>query len=427
MKVKNLIKALLIPLLTASSIIGIAQEKNPQTSKYIRSSLYTLMVDDPSRPMADTIKLSFLKTPIPDKFNDHNGTIRLINVSNLGSNPVEGISKFLAEKQIAKEMVAKWFNRNPNTGAFDMNLIQERGFYNATDLDVKKALASKRGMATIADAGEELIKNTFVVVNDFNYVNKEEVGQAAAVGFKLLGDVAAAYTGNSAYSTAGNLAAVGTAIASKGYIVKNKSYLFQLVWDDSVAAVFYNDLWFDASAPDAARKAAFENSNIFRLKYIGQSNSLADVQSTILTSKSNEELIADATSRSVEAGIYKLQKAYEVFRTKTPLFSTNPPVAKIGLKEGLRKQDRFVVYERTTNKEGRIIYKKYATLRVKNKYIWDNRFVATGESSPEGNYTRFYQTSGKKLYPGLLIKQKPDIGLFKPSMILLNQLSRIFY
>lgn len=410
------------------SNFSIAQDAQKQNSKYVRSSLYTLMIDEPSRKMADTIRLSFNKALIPDKFNDHNLPQRTINygiIANIDAQ--EGISKYLAEQKVAQKLVAKWFNRNPNTGAFDMNLISERGFYNASDLDVKKALASKRGMATIADAGEELIKNTFVMVNDFSYIDKEEVGQGVSTGLLVAGSLMSAATGKKEYEQIGTAAAVGTAIMSKGYVVKNKVYLYQLVWNDSVAAVFYNELWMDNNSIDPKRKAAFENSNLFSLQLIGTSNSLADVQSTIMTSKSNEELIAEATSRSIDAGITKLQKKYETFRTKTPLYSTDPVSAKIGLKEGVRKQERYFVYERTTNKEGRIVYKKYATLRVKNKYIWDNRFVATGQSAQDSELTRFYQTKGKKLYPGLLIKQKPDPGLLKPSWILLGQISRIFY
>ena len=64
---------------------------------------------------------------------------------------------------IAKELVAKWFDRSPK-GGFNMSLIKARGNYDASVLDIAKARASKRGLSMLGDAGEELIKNTFVLI-----------------------------------------------------------------------------------------------------------------------------------------------------------------------------------------------------------------------------------------------------------------------
>ncbi|NJO91351.1 MAG: hypothetical protein HC831_22110, partial [Chloroflexia bacterium] len=38
------------------------------------------------------------------------------------------------------KMVAKWFNRKEN-GCFDMNMVAERGSYNASEMDVELAKA----------------------------------------------------------------------------------------------------------------------------------------------------------------------------------------------------------------------------------------------------------------------------------------------
>src|SRR5690606_39581498 len=62
----------------------------------------------------------------------------------------QAITDFLTTNDVAKFMVAKWFNRSEE-GGFNMNLISERGHYNATDLDVKIARNSERGTALIAD------------------------------------------------------------------------------------------------------------------------------------------------------------------------------------------------------------------------------------------------------------------------------------
>lgn len=426
-------KKILIAIVLISIGLGVyaqteaAKNSNAPEPQYRRSSLYLLMIEDNSKPLADTIKRSFMAQGTPEKFNDHNLKDKLIPVSSTLPRPDSAIIAYLNSKGVAKDMVAKWFKRDPKTGTFGMDLIAERGFYNASDLDVKKAKASKRGMAVIGDAGEELIKNTFVVVCDFKYINKEEMADNVSAGLLLAGGLATAITGDKTYQNIGTAAAVGAQVAGKGYVVKTTVYLSQLVWDDSTAAVFYNDLWNDPSAPDAARKSAFEQSNLFKLKYVGSGTAYADVQSSIFSGKSNEELIAMATKEATEKALLKLEKQYETFRTKTPLYAVSPPVAKIGLKEGLRGQDRYFVFEKVLTEDGKTKYKKVGSIRVKGSYIFDNRYVATGEPTDVSKLTRFYQPSGRKLMPGMLIQQRPDPGFCKPFNIFFGQFGRIFH
>ena len=53
--------------------ISLAQEsKNEFEVKYRRSSLYSVMIDQPTLPYAGEIKKNFEHSPIPDKFNNHN-------------------------------------------------------------------------------------------------------------------------------------------------------------------------------------------------------------------------------------------------------------------------------------------------------------------------------------------------------------------
>jgi hypothetical protein len=192
-------------------------------------------------------------------------------------------------------------------------------------------------------------------------------------------------------------------------VVRTISYLYQLVWNDSVAAVFYNDYWMDESTYDAKKKKAFENSDIFTLRFIGAEVAWADLQSTSRTKKTEEQLIAVATVRAIDAVIAKLQRKYEVFRTKTPLFSTDPLGAKIGLKEGLEKGDRYEVLEQVQDAEGRTRYKRKGIIKVEKDKIWDNRFMAEEEREENGEAPQsieFTVFSGPgKFYPGMLIRQ----------------------
>jgi hypothetical protein len=380
---------------------------------YRRSSLYTMMVNEPSRLYAEQITKKFISTPIPEKFNDHNLDSRQIDssvVPLVGSREekikaeAENILNCLNSNQVAKGLVAKWFNRKSN-GTFNMDLVSERGSYNATEMDVKLAMSSERGLALLADAGAELINNTFVVVNDFDYVSKEEVANKIKSGLSLIKDIAElADVEIKTDNTDLTLTVFG-----KGYVVRTTSYLYQLEWNDSVEAVFYEQYWMDKTSPDKAKKLEFEQSDIFKLKLIGTEVAWADLQSTIFTTKTEEELIDIATVRAIDNVIAKLQKKYEVFRTKTPLYNNDPLSAKIGMKEGLEKGDKYEVLEQVMDKKGRTSYKRKGIIRVDKDHIWDNRFMAEEEHQltdnliPTENYTIFKGDS--KYYVGWLIRQ----------------------
>ncbi|MFT4698196.1 MAG: hypothetical protein ACI9SJ_001338 [Flavobacteriaceae bacterium] len=382
-----------------------AQEESSDL-KYRRSSLYTLMIADENREFSSVIQETFTNSTIPDKFNNHIVTDREIpktyndslSKKELKIAQEEAIVDYFSTNDIAKGIVAKWFNRS-ESGGFNMNLIAERGSYNATDLDIKIAKNSERGLSMVADAGEELIKNTFVVVNDFKYTNKEEVAKKT----KGLLSVVSAVGGSTVSLIAdGTSAAVG--VLGKGYIIKTSAYLYKLVWNEEVAAIFYNDFWTDDSSIDAEKVKAFNETDLFTLEVVGVETAWADLQSTTFTKKSEEELISVATIKAVDAVIAKLQRKYEVFRTKTPLKSGDPISAAIGLKEGLEKGDKYEVLEQVINDEGKTVYERLGVIKVEKGKIWDNRYLAEEENPSENKFTIF-KGKKNKYYSGMLIRQ----------------------
>jgi len=403
--------------------------------KYKRSSLHTFMVSNPDQEYSDTIQSIFIDAPVIDKFNNHLVKARLVsktdpnfvydapeveapkkkglmskfskksNTDDTGTdkrNQHLAILNYLNGNHIAKSLVSKWFNRSEN-GGFNMDLIAERGFYNASDLDVKIANSTERGTALLADAGEELIKNTFVIVNDFKYTNKEEV---AAVAKGILSGVTkvASVLGKSSLATTATLTSKGAEIAGKGYVIKTKAHLYKLVWNDEVANVFYNSFWTDDSELDPLKIKAFNETDVFKLEYIGTETSWADIQSSSYSQKSNVDLISVATVRAIDNVISKLQREFEVFRTKTPLISSDPLAAKIGLKENLEKGDKYEVLEQILTDEGTTEYKRLGVIKVEKDLIWDNRYNANEEHTSELEYTTFSGPKNK-YYAGMLIRQ----------------------
>ena len=399
-------KVILCLLVSVSTFNMYSQEKSTDVV-YRRSSLFTLMVTDQERKYADVIEEAFTSAEIPEKFNNHNidlRTIAKVYDESLSKEEIKeaqkvAIAEYFSTNKIAKAVVAKWFNRSEQ-GGFNMDLISERGSYNATELDVKIAKNSERGLALLADAGEELIKNTFVVVNDFKYISKEEVAEKAKKGLAFASSLA----GKSGLGS--KLAGKALDVVGKGYVIKTTSNLYKLVWNEETAAIFYNEHWTDDANFDEAKKKAFDESEIFKVELVGTEVAWADLQSTSFTKKSEEELVAIATVKAVDAVIAKLQRKYEVFRTKTPLLSGDPLSAKIGLKEGLEGGDKYEVLEQTIDKKGKTFYKRQGVIKVDKKQIWDNRFMA-GEEQESAEEVKEYTLfkGGKNYYAGMLIRQ----------------------
>jgi len=173
--------------------IGVA-DKNAGAVKYRRSSLHTMIIEDAKLPKFDIILKTFNEAEFPDKYNNHTVGDKTFNLEQYYVGHPESadgekvskkeekdlspsINKYFADNKIANKIVAKWFNRSAD-GAFDMSLIGERGSYDASAQDAAKALSTERGTSMLADAGEELIPNTFVVVNYSKFVENEPIARA---------------------------------------------------------------------------------------------------------------------------------------------------------------------------------------------------------------------------------------------------------
>ncbi len=374
--------------------------------KYRRSSLYTMMVDDNTREHYNVIKDAFGNTELSEKFNNHNIGPYLIPAHGMSGEKDQTllIEDYLNANGVARNLVARWFNRDEN-GHFDMNLIAERGQYNASEIDLRVAQSSMRGKALLSDAGKELISNTFVIVYDYKYTNKQEQAKKRRGFLNAVTTVASFVPGAEDVATVSSLATTASDVVGKGYFVRTTSYLYRLVWNDDIAQEFYENLWVDEQSDDPAKKEAFDNSNLFRLEYVGSELSRNNLQSTIFSSKSNEQLIDIATTKAVDKNIGKLQRSYEQFRVKTPLLSADPIAAKIGLKEGIEKDDKFEVLEQVLNEDGTTSYERVTTIRVDKRHIWDNTYLAEEAGSNTTEPYTVFKGNSNKVAPGMLIRQ----------------------
>jgi hypothetical protein len=415
-------------------------QDKPVDVKYRRSSLHTMVVESEKFPQKDVVLKAFNNAPFPDKYNDHqiaqksfnpaNYTLtaeeksKIYTSSNMGKFvfgaadlktdsvnkelPVR-IQKYLEKEKIANKLVAKWFNRQAD-GSFDSNLVADRGVFNASFLEAKTAQASSEGQALLKTAGAELIDNTFVVINKFNFVENEPVARVirdaakVAAGSLPMGQELAMKAADKAYDK-----------IKEGYSIWATSYLYKLVWNKSVENSFYTDLYMEKDGVDTKKKEAFDNSDLFKLEFVGDESASALVTFSLKEKRTEEQIITLSTVRIVDNIYAKLQKKYDIFKTKTPLYTGYPITAKIGKKEGLEGGEKFDVLEQDTDlKTGVTTYKSIGTIKVDKDLIWDNTFndgeapvaepVADGkEAKPVIDRTTF--DGGKKYYSGLLIKQ----------------------
>lgn len=405
---------------------------------YRRNSLATVLVYHPEDEFGGEIFKAFDSLPVPDKYDDHTiAGARIINNANiwgvqrrdsgyykatyghqLTASELQANARhteqLLNEAQIGKKMVAKWFGFEGNSvsdATFNTRLVQERGQYNANDLDVALALQTTRGLYRLSDAGEELLNNTYVLVNDITYITAEQEAAAAKVAMGVLGGLLDGLTGGSAGRDIAR-AAGQIADSFTGFKVKTHSYLYQLDWNDSIAAIFYQFHYTDK--PDSAKVAAFLNDRTtFRVKYVAHEYEF-DKKSVLKGQYSRTELVRTICARSMDKNIVALGKQYEDFKVKTPVYQVlengrgkiDGYAAKIGMKEGINETSKFQVVQRIQDPEtGKTAYKYIATVKPKKGAIWDNRYNAVLEQADGATlpYTTFTKVSGGEILPGMLL------------------------
>ncbi|MBQ6984720.1 MAG: hypothetical protein IJQ20_07325 [Paludibacteraceae bacterium] len=404
---------------------------------YRRNSLAMMLVFHPEDEFGEEIYKAFDSLPIPDKYDDHNIGWRVIDNSQIWGvqrrdsgyykatyghqlTPSElkanalFTERLFNEAEVAKEMVAKWFGMSGSSAedaVFNTDLIQQRGQYNANDVDVALALQTTRGLATLSDAGEELLMNTFVLVNDITYITAEQEAAAAKVAMGVIGGLFDAITGGSAGKEVANVAG-DIADSFTGFKVKTHSYLYQLEWNDSIAAIFYQQHY--TAKPDPKKIQAFlDDKTTYRLKYVAHEYEF-DKKSVLKGQYSRTELVRTICARSMDKNIVALAKQYEDFKVKTPVFQvlTNGRgkiegyAAKIGMKEGINEQSKFQVVQRIQDPEtGKSEYKYVATVKPKKGSIWDNRYNAVLEQDAGATlpYTTFTKVAGGEILPGMLL------------------------
>lgn len=377
---------------------------------YRRSSIYSVLINHTEQQFANEIKEAFLLIPVPDKYNDHNLSVKVLEMdkklSGANKDSENGnISEFLDKNNVGARLVARWFNRDASTGVCDMELVKERGLYNATEFDKQLAARSARGVAMLQDAGEELIGNTFVLVNDIRYVDRNKRAKAAGMALRILGSIAGAVTGTNIDDLTDNISDMVETI--KGFSVKINTFLYKLEWTDEQAALFYQEQY--ASTPDATKCKNFMDARgSYKLRYVGKVESKGGTTS-FMGIKEDEPvvMVRKACQRAIDENVVDLQRQYIEFRTKSPLVTVEPLTAYVGMKEGVSADSKFEVIQPVEKEDGTFEYERVGVITPIPGMIWDNRFMAAEEGAVGATlgYTTFRKVSGKDFSKGMLIRE----------------------
>ena len=113
------------------------------------------MLKHPEKEYCNEIIEAFKAIPIPDKYNNHDLKIKVMPAPVLKAmtkDEIEGgykdaILSLLNRNKVGGRLVEKWFDRDKTTGAFDMDLVAQRGYYDASIIDINLARLSARGKA----------------------------------------------------------------------------------------------------------------------------------------------------------------------------------------------------------------------------------------------------------------------------------------
>jgi len=434
-------------VLYSSSIQG----QDPSSFKYRRSSLSMILLESSAFPQKEAVMSSWQNYPFPDKYNKHDINMPSVSIENVTLTDEEyraagyldtlkkitdilkataslnnlrynadssvvlrlptektetqlRIDKIIKEQGLAKKCVSSWFNRAAD-GKLSFDLVASRGMYSASEMDKAVADNSSVGMSAIADAGIELLKNTFVTFTKMDFVENEPI--VRAIRDQAILEIQKNITIPIAQQKAIELANKAYEKGKEGYSLWSKTWLYQLNWNDSIQSVMFQQLWNDPKA--------YESSDLFSLNFVGVQYNTSLVTFSLKETRTQEQIINLALVRNIDKAFAELQKENDVFKPKVPVLTSDPITAQIGMKEGLEGGEKFDVFEMTMNpKTGLTEYKNVGEVTVDKKLVWDNRYtdgqvVIDAESGDEANAAAKLNATtfkgSKKIQPGMLLKQ----------------------
>lgn len=438
-------------LLLCGGIICSAFSTNAQVKKsFRRPSMCNFIVVHPEEKYLDSITPILKDARIPETYDDHNLSVRVINWDgekydlvlqkfgkpkglNLDSLaqtmeivpdpklPIEKMSvlrvntdMFLSNNHIASRLVDQWFNRNPYTGVCNMDRVNAAVGLStqAADIDMSNRLSG--GIGRVQDqVQKDLLGRTFVLVNEIHVIDHSNRGKTWGLitGLAMTAlAVANSSDGKISQSTQDDIAATANLISSwKKCALKVRTQLYQLVWDNPEIE-FFDNCYSDST--DYAKARFFEeNRNKFRLNYLGMAESKGGKTSFGDQEVSAVTLIKAATFRAIEDNIVDLQREFPQFRVVSPIekVQDNMVYVPIGTREGVNSDSKYEVVEPEVKEDGTVTYKHICNLKPKSNEIWNNKFEAANVDGTDKNTkltaTTFIKQGGGEISDMMMVRE----------------------
>jgi hypothetical protein len=344
--------------------------QNQMKTTYDRNSVSVVLINSDNKYES---KLSNLMSgiAISDKYYYNPTDKKKINADLTATN----ILNELTSNKIAAQSLLVWRN---------IETLIDRASYNLTDAEVSQLKASSRGFESVKDERwfKKLLQNNYIVVIKFHdiktmdevYNKREAVNSGLSI---LQGGGGSTYVKRS----------------REGYMGHATAFLFRIEMNDVDYANFWK-FW------DNEKEHLSYN---YKIKFVAKTELKTD--GTQFKGETSMDLMQKFVNEGIDATLQKLGNDYNPFAAKTPIFATRPVRAKIGMKEGVKTDQLFFVYELKEKKNKELVYKRKGVVRA-NK-VADNRQVATGNSK----MTTFYKVNYGKYQEGMLLEQKRDVGI----------------
>lgn len=407
--------------------VSLAAQEPSSPEQYNRASIYPIYALHNGTRMFDELYSICQQIPVPDKYNDHRLSVWMVQalpVKTKNKEAEEITTEFIQKNEIAKRLVAKWFDRDKKTGVCNTDLISERAAYDVSAHEAMQARYTITGKPVLPDADIELIPNTFVLISDISYVDKEEQAQKAMAVLNVIGQVAQAAAGisSSAGSSQGkgiadmtkSLTDLGSSISDMvaGFTVDITTYLFQLKWNEEIANTFYLQYYGDSTSITPERKRAFDaDKTTFTMELLGSYSARSD-KAVLKGLHTPADVFRKVLTRAQDKNIVALQRKFPQFKVTDVISAVlpgNQVQVQIGLKEGVNEKSRYEVLERVFAKDGQINYVRRATIKPVPTAIWDNRYMAVEEEAENATLgsTLFEFVSGDRnaVYAGMLVRE----------------------
>lgn len=301
------------------------------------------------------------------------------------------LTNYLNDQNIGLQVIGFIYNRQAD-GTMNMELVNQRAAYNKTDAEYDVLQATAKSTAGLREGGEALIRNSYIAVYDYANLRYEYVESEDESEEDFFWKATPAV------------------------------YLFRVDFTDELRQKFYDECWMDEETEEADRAAIRERFATFRVpvRFVMKYNTTWEVATGIndFRKKSGsgkgevteEDLKAAALKKLVRGAFNylneQIEQKYETFQMKTVVDGVKPIRAKIGLKEGIKTDQRYFMYETRQDRNGKEFRRRMGVVRATDK-IADNRHVTTGNTQP----TEFYQIAGKAAKPGWEMVEKRALGI----------------